>query len=163
MNEYDSRPATYEHILMVQKFLLELIIELQRRQLRHDQTKLQPPEVGLFDKYTPLLANCTYGSEEYKQFLTEMKPALDHHYHFNRHHPEFFKDGMQGMNLLDVLEMLCDWKAATLRHKDGDIRQSIEINQKRFGYSDELKAILLNTLPLLDGNIARTDEALPLG
>jgi hypothetical protein len=47
--------------------------------------------------------------------------------------------------------MLCDWKAATLRHDDGDIRRSIEINQERFGYSDELKQILINTLPLIEG------------
>ena len=51
---------------------------------------------------------------------------------------------------LDILEMLCDWKAATLRHKDGDIRKSIEINQKRFGYSDELKRIFLNTLSIIE-------------
>lgn len=58
--------------------------------------------------------------------------------------------GIRGMSLLDVLEMLCDWKAATLRHKDGDILRSIEHNQKRFGYSDDLKQILLNTLPLIE-------------
>jgi hypothetical protein len=42
--------------------------------------------------------------------------------------------------------MLCDWRAAALRHADGDIWKSIEINQKRFGYSDELKEIFKNTL-----------------
>jgi len=57
--------------------------------------------------------------------------------------PEF---GIRGMTLLDVVEMLCDWKAATQRHADGDILKSVEINQKRFGYSDELKAILRNTI-----------------
>lgn len=36
-------------------------------------------------------------------------------------------------------------KAATLRHNNGDLRKSIEMNQRRFGYSDELKQILLNT------------------
>ena len=55
------------------------------------------------------------------------------------------------MNLLDVIEMLCDWLAATHRHAYGDIRKSIEINQKRFKYSDELKLILINTLPLIEG------------
>lgn len=50
------------------------------------------------------------------------------------------------MSLLDILQMLCDWKAATMRHNDGDILRSIEINQKRFGYTDELKRILLNTV-----------------
>ena len=54
------------------------------------------------------------------------------------------------MNLIDIVEMLCDWKAATLRHADGDIRKSIEINQKRFGYSDELKQLLINTIEILE-------------
>ena len=54
--------------------------------------------------------------------------------------------GLDGMSLMDIIEMLCDWQAATLRHADGDILKSIEINQKRFKYSDEMKQILLNTI-----------------
>ena len=45
--------------------------------------------------------------------------------------------------------MICDWYAACKRHADGDIRKSIEINTERFGLSPQLKAILLNTVPLL--------------
>jgi predicted NAD-dependent protein-ADP-ribosyltransferase YbiA (DUF1768 family) len=44
---------------------------------------------------------------------------------------------------------VCDWKSATRRHNNGNIHISIEMNQKRFGYSDELKQILLNTVELL--------------
>ena len=43
------------------------------------------------------------------------------------------------------MEMLCNWKAATLRHKNGDLRQSIEQNAERFGYGMEMKGLLLNT------------------
>ena len=50
------------------------------------------------------------------------------------------------MNLVDLIEMLCDWKAATMRHNDGDIMKSIEINQERFGYGDEIKQIMINTV-----------------
>jgi len=82
-----------------------------------------------------------------------MKPAVDHHYEMNRHHPEHFADGIDGMNLLDIVEMLCDWKAATLRHKDGDLRKSIETNAVRFKISPQLKRIILNTIDLFD-----TDE-----
>lgn len=142
----DSRVDTYQHIHLVQKFMGILIANLQQRQLIHDQSKLVSPEVEAFDKFTPLLAASTYGSEEYKGFLEAMRPALEHHYANNSHHPEHRPEGIKGMSLLDIVEMLCDWKAATLRHHDGDIRKSIEINQKRFGYGDELKQILLNTL-----------------
>ena len=36
-----------------------------------------------------------------------------------------------------------------MRHNDGDIMKSIEINQERFGYSDDLKQLLINTACLL--------------
>ncbi len=72
-----------------------------------------------------------------------MGKGLEHHYGNNSHHPEFYENGIKGMNLIDLVEMLCDWKAATLRHINGDLLKSIEQNQKRFNYSDELKQILL--------------------
>ena len=75
-----------------------------------------------------------------------MKPALDHHYRFNKHHPEYYADGIKGMNLIDLVEMFCDWLAATKRHKDGDIFESIKINKARFGYSGLLETIFLNTV-----------------
>lgn len=50
------------------------------------------------------------------------------------------------MSLFDLLEMILDWKAATEMTKDGNIMVSIEENQKRFKYSDELKSILRNTI-----------------
>lgn len=197
----DSRLETYRHIQTVQGIMAGVIADLLRRQHVHDQSKLASPEVEVFDEYTPKLAGSTYGSEEYKSYLAAMKPALDHHYAANSHHPEHYRwrcgvcerrctdaqwlaapqgpndsgqrycpgccrngmiyesalvseadKGLHGMSLLDLIEMLCDWKAATLRHDDGDIRRSIEINQKRFGYSDELKAVLLNTLAVVEGN-----------
>jgi hypothetical protein len=53
--------------------------------------------------------------------------------------------GINGMSLLDLVEMFCDWKAATERHADGDIKRSIEINQKRFNMTPQLASILENT------------------
>ena len=108
------------------------------------QSKLHSPEKEIFDEYTPKLATTTYGSEEYKTYLEEMKVALSHHYSKNRHHPEYHPNGIHDMNLVDLIEMLCDWKAATMRHNDGDIIKSIELNQKRFGYDDEIKQIMIN-------------------
>lgn len=154
----DQRPKTIEHIAIVHSLVDRICSELYFRGKSHDASKLESPEREIFDEYTPKLRDTTYGSDEYKQYLKEMKPALDHHYAANRHHPEHFKnhyvDGkwspISKMDLVDIIEMLCDWKAATLRHADGDIVKSIEINQKRFGFSDELAAILLNTVDSLN-------------
>jgi hypothetical protein len=38
------------------------------------------------------------------------------------------------MDLVQVIEMLADWKAATLRHADGSLTRSIIQNADRFGY-----------------------------
>lgn len=49
------------------------------------------------------------------------------------------------MNLFDLMEMLVDWKAASERHKEGNIFKSIEINVKRFKISEQLHRILYST------------------
>lgn len=54
------------------------------------------------------------------------------------------------MNIIDLVEMLCDWYAAIKRHVTGDIRKSIEINAERFNIPDELKSILINSVHLLE-------------
>ena len=143
---YDSRPDTYAHIATVREYVNRVVVNLLHRGHDHDLSKLESPEREVFDEYTPKLKNSTYGSDEYKSFLEGMGEGLKHHYAVNSHHPEHYGNGIEGMSLLDLTEMLCDWKAATLRHADGDIRRSVEINQERFGYSDELKAILHNTI-----------------
>lgn len=146
----DSRPETQKHIEQVRQYLYKAVNDLADRAWRHDASKLVSPEVEVFDEFTPKLAGSTYGSDEYKGFLAGMKVGLDHHYAANDHHPEHFAGGIGDMNLVQLMEMLADWLAATKRHADGDIRRSIEQNQARFGYSDELKRLLLNTLPLLE-------------
>lgn len=142
---YDSGPDTREHIAEVQSNLEQMITELSVRAGRHDASKLREPEKSAFDEYTPKLRNSTYGSDEYKSFLAGMGEALQHHYEVNDHHPEHFTFGIHEMDLLQLCEMLADWKAATLRHADGDLRRSIEQNAERFGYGQELGALLLRT------------------
>lgn len=140
-----ARDETKEHIKQVASYINKCMQELALRADLHDASKLREPEVSIFDEYTKKLKGMTYGSKEYQQCLDEMKPALEHHYAQNRHHPEHNENGLNGMTLIDLLEMMCDWKAATLRHKDGSLEKSLEINAKRFGISEQLADILKNT------------------
>lgn len=143
---YDSANDTIEHIGNVDRLLEKVIINLEWRSSEHDASKLQEPEKSMYDEFTPKLKTSTYGSDEYKRFLKDMGVALKHHYENNSHHPEHYPDGINGMSLLDVIEMLCDWKAAGMRHADGDIRKSLEINVGRFDISEQLEKILRNTV-----------------
>lgn len=331
---YDSKAETLEHMRTLAFILHGVIRELLHRIEIHDIGKLAPEEKDIFDEFTPKLKHSTYGSDEYKQFLKDMKSALDHHYATNRHHAEFneshmewrpiagyeghyeinnlgdvrsldrvvdrpgrgdkvtkkghllkcnttpkgyirvqltkdgksknwmvhrlvaltflenpnnkpevnHRDGIKGnndarnlewssasenlqhaydnemrpcyvvhcpdldittigvrkmadalqergvtiegsriynvmdeggkvdgltfeatpltvhtrsriswMNLVDLIEMMCDWYAATKRHGNGDLMKSVDINQERFGYGDELKQIFINTARYLQG------------
>lgn len=150
---YDSTTDTLKHIKRVSQLLIEAAMELQRRAIIHDKSKLKSPEKELFDEFTPKLAGCTYGSDEYKEFLKGLKVALDHHYANNSHHPEYYENGMNGFDLFDLIEMFFDWKAATERHNDGNIYKSIEINQKRFEYPDMIANIFKNTADRLGYDI----------
>jgi hypothetical protein len=141
---------TWKHIHRVQQLMHLISTELMRRAIVHDQTKLEYPEVQLFAELTPRLAGMTFGSPEYKECKKQLGPALAHHYARNRHHPEFHKRGIEDMNLVDLVEMLVDWKASSERHIDGNIRRSIDINADVYGIPDRLKSILENTLDLLD-------------
>ncbi len=49
------------------------------------------------------------------------------------------------MNLIDIFEMLADWKAATERHDDGSLGRSLTIQASRFNISPQLQSILYNT------------------
>lgn len=147
---YDSTVDTLKHIKRVSQLMTEAASELIRRANVHDNSKLESPEKELFDEFTPKLKDSTYGSDEYKEFLKGLKVALDSHYSKNSHHPEFYSNGVNGMDLFDLLEMFLDWLAATERHSDGNIYKSIIINKNRFGLSDQVVNILNNTAEKLN-------------
>lgn len=105
---YDSKADTLLHIKRVNQLMTEAASELIKRANVHDDSKLESPEKELFDKYTPLLKDSKYGTESYNKFFKLMKVALDHHYENNSHHPEHYKNGVNGFDLFDLIEMFFD-------------------------------------------------------
>lgn len=148
--DHEAYVSTIGHKEAVAELMNEIARVIRQRGKDHDDSKLEDPEFKYFSKYTPLLSKMTYGSEEYNKCLAELKPALEHHYANSRHHPEHFKDGIKDMNLVDIIEMFVDWYCASKRQMNGNIRKSIEHNQSRFGISDDLASILINSIELLD-------------
>lgn len=146
MEIYDSKPDTEKHIKNVRAFLGAFCGELALRADSHDRSKLNDPEKDIFDEFTPKLKNLDYGSDEYRECLSSMGIALKHHYEVNRHHPEHFENGIDDMNLIDLVEMFFDWYAATLRHENGNMFSSLGINKNRFNISNQLFNVFANTI-----------------
>lgn len=105
-----------------------LVERLITMSMSHDNSKLKSPEIDILERpdITP---------EERKKFST-------HHHKYNDHHPEHFKNGLRDMNLLNLIEMFCDWNAKT------NARDMVNfINRKNLGDND-MRCIFINTAKL---------------
>lgn len=141
----ESQRDIIDHIAKVQRNLLQTICNLADRSREHDASKLEEPELSGYEALQGRLATVEYGTDEYRQALRDGRDTISHHYAHNRHHPEHWPLGINNMSLLDILEMLADWKAAGERTKNGNLVASIEINIKRFEIDDQLAGILIST------------------
>lgn len=144
--QYKTFSKIYHHKYLVLKELTKICQELMKRMETHDDSKFDDEEFPLYVQASEELENVEYGTDKYIEITDKYKNISSSHLKKNRHHPEYHTEGINGMNLVDVIEMLCDWKAANAREKDVNILQSIDINAKRFGIDDQLKKILINTV-----------------
>lgn len=161
MNEAEVMAETQSHVDRVQDLASTFAGLLCDRAAVHDNTKFLPPEREEFILRTQHLKGLDYGSAEYKEQLKLMEPALKHHYQCNHHHPEHYENGIDGMTLIDLVEMFCDWIAASERHESGDIFKSIEYNTERFGLSEQLASVLRNTAMRVFGSRKSRVEGKP--
>ena len=141
---YDSRADTLAHIHAVRDNIGLFVAALLERGRVHDASKFSPAEKPAFDAVMPLLPGVAYGSPEYEALVRRMGPALEHHYRNNAHHPEHHADGIAGMDLFDVVEMVCDWIASAARNPGDGVR--LDYNVKQFAIAPQLASILANTL-----------------
>ena len=134
--------------------------DIMKRAERHDESKLHSPEKERFDYVGTHqhLGKHEYGSDEYKKSLEYLGPALQHHYEVNDHHPEHFENGVDGMNLMQLVELFCDWEAACHRNKNGNIYQSLDKNKDRFKLSDSLCSIFKTTADIFEGKTEGLSE-----
>lgn len=127
--------------------LHRVIRNLTSRIWNHDRDKYIDDELVEYLAKRPAQDfSHAYGSQEHNQIRGELKPILDNHYREASHHPEHFENGMLGMSLLDLLEMLADWKSANVAHGRSGFMESVEFNKERFNIPDDIYVILVNTI-----------------
>ena len=141
--EESEEHQTLEHIRKVQEKIAEFKFILTKRAINHDKSKLEPPERRVFAQFPDIPK---FGSPEYeKRRASDLKEVLEHHYRFNRHHPEHYNAGFEGITLLDLVEMICDWSAATEK-SGGKLIEHVEILGTRFNIDQQLLHIIQNTI-----------------
>lgn len=140
--DYDSREEARQHVMLVALYIDMICADLVRRATVHDASKWRPEEYLFRDKHLPELRASEYGSAEYDAILKKMKPAIDHHHQLNSHHPEHFRNGVAGMNIIDLVEMFADWCA--VMHKKGE-KINTHRGAQRYKFDPQLVNIFQNT------------------
>lgn len=141
-----------QHILRVSNHINSFVRLLLSRADSHDASKLIPPESEYYDAYGADLQKEKFGTDEYNTVLNKMGPALLHHYTCNRHHPQHF-NAIEDMSLVDIVEMFCDWMAASERNNNGNIEEGISICVKRYGINLQLAGMFYTTVRELKGEV----------
>lgn len=145
--EQKTREVINAHRLRVFQLMSKISQEVMLRGNRHDETKLDPEELPHYVATIDEFDKHPFGSEGYAKAKESLGPAVVHHYKHNRHHPEHFEGGIEGMNLIDLLEMLADWKSATQNHPEnpGNMARSLTLGIEKYKISPQLAIILYNT------------------
>ena len=134
------------HRISVFYYILKMIFiikpknkfKLLKRAIVHDVDKFRWKTLKYFVLNYFNFKNVEFNSEEYKNILKQIQSIVELHYKKNRHHPEHFSNYFN-MEEIDKLEMLADWISASKLQKNGNIYNSIKINQDKYKYSDEEK------------------------
>lgn len=136
---------TRQHILNVQRQMYKVIEKLIARTYNHDSSKYDREEAHTYAKVVPMFKGKKYGTPEHKAVGDMLGEAWEHHEKNNDHHTGYHLNGINDMNLISIIEMLCDWKAASMRNPNQNFKESCLMNCKKYGADDQLTKIIMNT------------------
>lgn len=144
-NQTSTEEYINSHINRVQNWINRFTGILFNRGKVHDKSKLNEPEFSMWKKMDEE-PRYKYGTKEYNEKINRYKEVFNLHYQQNRHHPEHWSSFYSEMDLIDVIEMLCDW----LGYKDDitikEAEELVNIQCKRYGFNSTFQNLLYNTL-----------------
>ena len=145
-NEFDFLCETILHVSEVSENIETIASELRKRGIAHDRTKFQSLEFDAFVSTRDKFKKANYGTPEYQECVDIVKPAVDHHHANNKHHTGFHANGINDMTLVDIVEMIADWKAAERRSPDKKLVDTLDYAFSKYGIGVQLGRILKNTM-----------------
>lgn len=149
-NDFEVLNDTIVHVQEVKANLQDAIHDLEKRSIVHDLSKFQDPEFSVFCGTRQEFKKANYGTPEYDAVSEKAKVGVQHHHSNNRHHTAYHENGIADMNLMDLMEMLADWKAASRRSPDLSFSDSLPRAYERYGISPDLQMLIENTISYLN-------------
>jgi hypothetical protein len=146
MNTDRAAVITHKHIARVRQLLGEFAIEMIKRGNRHDASKFEPVELEPLQRIQDLIdkeGHAQFGTDEYDRRTAMLGDMITHHRANNSHHPEYYPDGIAGMDLFDLVEMFFDWKAASERGESPTMNLGAACD--KYDVAPQLRWVLRNT------------------
>ena len=135
------------HIAEFQQAIDTLTEKLKQRAKAHDASKLKEPELTQYTEAEEKLENFKPGSKSYLTFARKEDIILSKHYSKNPHHVEHFKNGFNDMTILDLVDVLTDWR---LDCGDEDWNKFVDDRKDYYKMSDQLVDIFKNSKDVLE-------------
>lgn len=149
--DFDERLK--QHKKGVKNYLEIISMLLNSRALTHDNSKSSNEEYKYYKMANSVNRNDFKTYEEYLDFIKPtLNKGLKHHYENNRHHPEYFDNGIEDMTLIDVLEMIADWYIS-IKQNGKELDNEIKYNFDKYNVSEQLRKIIMNTYKYIDNLI----------
>ena len=123
------------HIMMVQRLLRHVARQLLDRADNHDLSKLAPDELGGMIEIDAIADKLGLNSPEYMAALSG--EAIKLHWRRHSHHPEYHLNRVEGMDIFDLIEMVCDWKVANQVRGHPEWKKSVDMMAERLSLSPE--------------------------
>lgn len=139
-----------QHRGQVAYLLRELARQFEARADLHDLSKFKLDEFSEFVDINRIAREHAFGSKEYNDSLSGNK-AIALHFSRNRHHPEYHEGGVNQMNLVDFIEMVCDWIAASRTYGTTKWEDVITEQKRRFDLSNCQLATISLIVEFLEG------------
>jgi len=134
-----------QKLIAVSKRLLD-------RAIKHDASKLEEPERSAYiDPVWELnTTDVPYGSDRYKELISQMGEGWKHHELVNDHHVGYFEphNPIKRMNLFVLMEMCCDWIAAASK-KNNDPELALDQLIQKYNVDEQLQQIIRNTIDII--------------
>jgi len=144
--EFGTLCEVLQHQSRVRANIAEMRAKLELRGIRHDMSKLDAEEFDVFASTHEQFKTVNYNTPEYAECVRLAKPAVDAHYAKNSHHTAHYANGFADMSLFDIMEMLADWLAASVRSPDLTFVESLPAAFDRYDIPINMRIVILNTL-----------------
>lgn len=138
-------PIDMKYDTSIEIEILNIIIrKLTKKIINHDNSKIEHiPEFNLYKNVVYKLDGLEYGTKEHTEAKQELDQGFEIHCINNRHHPEHFNsEGIEGMDMYDIIEMIIDWCSAALcrgfKYKLSSLYKRIETHNFSKGLCDIL-------------------------